>query len=167
MEEWLIVDGYNIIGAHEGWQGIPLEEARSRLIESLSEYQAVTGRRVILVFDAHRTPGGESHEQLGNISVRYTREHESADQLIERLVRRKRTSGYRLYVATSDYLEQRMIFGQGAYRLSARELLQEFATMKKKVARTIEEESRGGKRTLGQGLTQEILERLESLRRKK
>lgn len=161
------MDGYNIIGAHEYWKTLPLEEARVQLIELLSEYQASSGRRVTLVFDAHRTAGGESRETLGNITVRYTREHETADQLIERLVKKNRASGRRLYVATSDYLEQRMIFGQGAYRLSARELLQEMKNMKKEVAKRIDEDKQGRKRTLGQGLTQEILERLESIRRKK
>lgn len=167
MEEWLIVDGYNIIGAHEEWNMLTLEEGRARLIELLSEYQASSGRRVIVVFDAHRTPGGESEEKVGNITVRYTRERETADQLIERLVKKNRTSGHRLYVATSDYLEQRMIFGQGAYRVSARELLREIAAMKREVSRRIEEEKRGGRQTLGQGLDREILKQLEFLRRKK
>ncbi|PTM54717.1 NYN domain-containing protein [Desmospora activa] len=167
MDEWLIVDGYNIIGAHQNWDRIPLEEARTRLIELLSEYQASSGRRVMVVFDAHRTPGGESEEKLGNIIVRYTREHETADQLIERLVKKNRATGQRLYVATSDYLEQRMIFGQGAFRVSARELLQEIQSMKREISRRIEEESSGGKQTLGQGLNGEILKQLESLRRKK
>lgn len=165
-EEWLIVDGYNVIGAHEGWSTLPLEEARGQLASLLSEYQATSGRRIFLVFDAHRTPGAGSRFSEEHITIFFTKEHETADHMIERLVKQHRKPGRRIYVATSDYLEQRMVFGQGAYRLSSRELLEEFRRMKGEISRSIEE-IKGGKPTLGQGLGEEVLKTLENWRRKK
>ncbi|PTX58158.1 hypothetical protein C8P63_11832 [Melghirimyces profundicolus] len=165
-EEWLIVDGYNVIGAREDWSALSLEEARHRLTTLLSEYQSTTGRRVFLVFDAHRVPGGATRLNEQRIHVIYTKEQETADQAIERLVKQNKAPGRRIYVATSDYLEQRMVFGQGAYRLSSRELLEELRFMKAAISRKIEE-SKSGRRTLGQGLKGDILRTFENWRRKK
>lgn len=165
-EEWLIVDGYNVIGASETWSALPLAEARDQLATLLSEYQAISGRRVFLVFDAHRAPGAGSCFSEQQITIYYTKEHETADHLIERLVKQKRKSGRRIYVATSDYLEQRMVFGQGAYRLSSRELLKEFKRMEGEISRSIEE-IKGGRPTLSQGLKEDVLKTLENWRRKK
>ncbi|EGK09710.1 NYN domain-containing protein [Kroppenstedtia eburnea] len=166
LEEWLIVDGYNVIGAHEEWALLPLEEARHQLATLLSEYQATSGRRVFLVFDAHRAPGAGSRYSEQQITIFYTKEHETADQMIERLVKQHRKPGRRIYVATSDYLEQRIVFGQGAYRLSSRELLEEFRRMKGDISSKIKE-ARGSRPTLGQGLGEEVLKTLENWRRKK
>ena len=84
MEEWLIVDGYNVLGASsEAAQSGSLEEARDRLIRRLSEYQAISGRKVILVFDAHRMPGAGTKQELEQIEVHYTRHRETADERIE------------------------------------------------------------------------------------
>ncbi|OYD06610.1 NYN domain-containing protein [Paludifilum halophilum] len=166
MEEWLIVDGYNVIGAHTGWSTLPLEESRLRLMALLSEYQAISGRRVVLVFDAHRSPGGESRQLEQQLTVYFTRERETADQLIERLVKRLKQPDRLIYVATSDYLEQRMVFGQGAYRISSRELLEEMERMKGKIAKQIQTAPKG-RGPLGQGLGEEVLRKLEQWRRKK
>ncbi|MFD1428241.1 putative RNA-binding protein with PIN domain [Kroppenstedtia sanguinis] len=166
LEEWLIVDGYNVIGAHEEWSRLPLEEARHQLATLLSEYQATSERRVFLVFDAHRIPGAGSRHSEQQITIYYTKEHETADQMIERLVKQHRKSGRRIYVATSDYLEQRIVFGQGAYRLSSRELLEEFRRMKGNISSELKG-AYESKNTLGQGLGEEILKTLENWRRKK
>ncbi|GGE21105.1 hypothetical protein GCM10011571_23950 [Marinithermofilum abyssi] len=167
MEEWLIVDGYNVIGAIEnGWSSFPLEDARLQLTAMLSEYQAASGRKVFLVFDAHRTPGGESRFKDQRVTVYFTKEHETADQLIERLVRKFRHPSRRIYVATSDYLEQRMVFGQGAYRISARELLEEMQSLKGRVRKKIEEQWQE-RHTLGHGLGEDVLKTFEKWRRKK
>ena len=94
MEEWLIVDGYNVLGASsEAAQSGSLEEARDRLIRRLSEYQAISGRKVILVFDAHRMPGAGTKQELERIEVHYTRHRETADERIEKLVRQLRQPG--------------------------------------------------------------------------
>ncbi|SMO79881.1 NYN domain-containing protein [Melghirimyces algeriensis] len=166
MEEWMIVDGYNVIGACDAWSGLSLEESRDRLIMLLSEYQFTFNRRVILVFDAHRTPGAGTRLSDQGLTVIFTKEHETADQMIERLVKQKKVTGRRIYVVTSDYLEQRMVFGQGAYRISSRELFEEFARMKGEIAQKIEE-TKINKWRLHQGLEGDVLKRLENWRRKK
>lgn len=126
MQEFLIVDGYNIIGA---WpelrklKEINLEEARDRLIHRMAEYQSYYGIKVYLVFDAHQVPGlGKKYKQ-SRIRVLYTKEKETADKLIERLVTELIGRRTQVYVATSDMIEQHVIFGKGALRLTANELL--------------------------------------------
>ncbi|SFS85181.1 NYN domain-containing protein [Marininema halotolerans] len=166
MEEWLIVDGYNVIGAHAGWASLSLDESRDLLVSALAEYQAVTGREVTVVYDAHRSPGAETKTIDSRVKVWFTREHETADQMIERLVRQHKKSQRRIYVATSDFMEQRMIFGQGAYRVSSRELIQQLTAMDKKIAKRIREKKER-RSTLGQGLAGDLLETLEKWRREK
>lgn len=129
MEEILVVDGYNIIGAwpllRELKEMERLEEARERLIEILSEYQSISGRRVLVVFDAHKAYGKEKQITVNRIEVIFTGEKETADQWIERFVKMRQSRRSRIFVATSDQLEQRVTFGGGALRISARELLRE------------------------------------------
>src|SRR5699024_5672930 len=157
---------YNVIGAHEEWSALGLVEARDRLTELLSEYQAFSGRRVTLVFDAQHVPGAGARLSEQRITVIYTKEHETADERVERLVKENKDPHRRIYVATSDYLEQRMILGLGAYRISSRELLEELRRMKGEVARRIDKEYRV-KPTLGHGLDGEVLKTFEIWRRKK
>jgi predicted RNA-binding protein with PIN domain len=166
MEEWLIVDGYNVLGAAETAPFSSLEEARDRLIRRLSEYQAISGRKVILVFDAHRMPGAGTKQVLEQIEVQYTRQRETADERIEKLVRQLRQPGRQIFVATSDYLEQRLVFGQGAYRISSRELLREMEDVREELKR--ENQIRQMPRKSGlDGLPDEARKRLELWRRKK
>ena len=167
MEEWLIVDGYNVLGASpEAAQSGSLEEARDRLIRRLSEYQAISGRKVILVFDAHRMPGAGTKQELEQIEVHYTRHRETADERIEKLVRQLRRPGRRIFVATSDYLEQRMVFGQGAYRISSRELLREMEAARENLRRDALLRPKPRKTGM-EGLSEEDRQRLERWRRKK
>src|SRR5699024_1549410 len=108
----LLVDGYNIIG---DWDELiklreqDIAQARKRLIELMEEYQAYTGRRVIIVFDALYVKGTEHHELYNNLEIIYTREEETADECIERLVKSFKNVNNEVYVATSDYMEQRTI----------------------------------------------------------
>ncbi len=99
-----------------------LEDARDRLSELLANYQGHSGKKVILVFDAHQVPGAGAHERNGGLAIIYTKEKETADECIERLV--GELSGRRtiVQVATSDSVEQHVTFGRGALRISAREL---------------------------------------------
>lgn len=169
-EEWLVVDGYNVIGADPDihWNPSVLEEKRIKLIRDLSEYQAMTGRQVFLVFDAHNTPGSQSKEQVEKITVYYTRRDETADEFIERFVKKHKNPLRRIYVATSDYLEQKMIFGQGAYRISSRELIQEIRTAKKQLSIKLrKEENQKQRNPLEERIGTEIQEILEKWRRKK
>lgn len=170
MKEVLIVDGYNMIGAWSELKKLKqenLEQARDRLLEWLKEYQAYSGRQVILVFDAHQMGGGQGGAQvMGGVQVIYTKANETADERIERLVYEAAKSRVQIYVATSDAAEQQVTFGGGALRISALEL----QAMVREAVRAIREqtEKRKGKRnSVGDLLDPRIAEILEKWRRKK
>ncbi|TQS76092.1 NYN domain-containing protein [Ornithinibacillus gellani] len=137
----LVVDGYNIIGAWDDLQQlkeIEMGQARDKLIEKMSEYQVHTGNRVIIVFDAYYVRGIESKLKRSNLEIIFTREKETADECIERLVKGLKNVRNQVYVATSDYAEQRTIFGRGALRISARELQIELDNMQREISESIE-----------------------------
>ncbi|PLS15523.1 hypothetical protein CVD28_21945 [Bacillus sp. M6-12] len=141
----LLVDGYNIIGAWPELRALKdhdLSAARDRLIERMAEYQAYTGYRVIIVFDAHFVPGTEKKFKNYKVEIIFTRENESADERIEKLAIDLNNIKTQIHVATSDFTEQWVIFGQGALRKSARELLDEMnhvnGEIEKNVKKTIE-----------------------------
>jgi predicted RNA-binding protein with PIN domain len=143
VEEVLVVDGYNIIGATQS-MGIlddqNLENARDWLVEKLAEYQGFTGTKVYLIFDAHMVPGiGKKYLQK-KIEVIFTKENETADERIEKLVRQIKRVRRRIYVATSDHTEQWVVFGQGALRKSARELITELQNIEGKIRDTLQEQ---------------------------
>lgn len=132
----LLVDGYNIIGDWEELQALrdkDMAQARDRLIELMAEYQAYTGDRVIIVFDAHEVRGQESKYKQFKVEVIYTKENETADERIEGLIRKLKNIKTQVYVATSDFAEQRTIFGQGALRISARELKIELKDIEREI----------------------------------
>lgn len=121
----LLVDGYNIIGDWAELRALQknrLEDARDLLIERMAEYKAYTGWRVIIVFDAYLKRGVESKLKKHNVEVIFTRENETADERIEKLVNELLGRTITVHVATSDFTEQWVIFAQGALRKSAREL---------------------------------------------
>ncbi|MNJ49902.1 YacP-like NYN domain protein [compost metagenome] len=165
----LLVDGYNMIG---GWSEladlsrIRLQEARDRLLERLADYQAYSGLRIMVIFDAYRVPGlGKSFLQ-NQIEVYFTKEKETADECIERLVGELSSRGRQIYVATSDLIEQHVIFGQGALRLSARELLIDVENSEKEVQKNITSRSLESKRnTIDDKLSPEVKEMFERWRR--
>lgn len=136
----LIVDGYNIIGA---WPELislknkDLGEARDALVEKMAEYQAVTGYRVIVVFDAHYVQGIEKKYHNYKVEVIFTKENESADERIEKLASLLSNRKTQVHVATSDYTEQWVIFGQGALRKSARELHNEMKLIQKSIEKNV------------------------------
>ncbi|WP_209125303.1 NYN domain-containing protein [Alkalihalobacillus sp. BA299] len=141
MKDILLVDGYNIIGAWPELRELKdqdLNLARDRLIEKMAEYQAYTGIKVMLVFDAHMVPGVGKKYRNYRIQVIYTRENETADERIEKLVKELKNVVTRIYVATSDFTEQSVIFGSGALRKSARELLIELETAEKGIKKAVE-----------------------------
>lgn len=127
-EPLLLVDGYNMIFAWEDLKTLAetsLEAARGRLMDILCNYQALRGGKLILVFDAYRVPDNPGEQkEYHNIQVVYTREAETADQYIEKLVH-EAGKEYDITVATSDGLEQLIVFGAGAGRMSARNLQEE------------------------------------------
>lgn len=132
----LLVDGYNIIGDWEELKKLrdtDLDQARQLLIEKMAEYQAYRGYRVIVVFDAYEVQGAETKQTNFKVEVIYTKERETADECIERLVKKLKNIKTKVFVATSDYTEQRTIFQQGAYRKSARELEIEINNIQKEI----------------------------------
>lgn len=128
QEEYLLVDGYNIIFAWDSLKSLAqdnLEGARGKLMDILSNFQGYRKMNLILVFDAYKVKGNVgSTVRYHNIDVVYTKEAETADQYIEK-VTHKIGRKYRVRVATSDGLEQLIIMGAGAVRVSARELQEE------------------------------------------
>ena len=127
MKQYLLVDGYNIIGAWPELRKLAdhelLEDARDRLIEMLANYQGYSGKRVILVFDAYLVPGTGGRYKQSGLDVIFTKEKETADEVIERLTGELTGRRSIVQVATSDSVEQHVAFGRGALRTSARELL--------------------------------------------
>lgn len=170
MERVLIVDGYNMIGAWPELTALAehrLEDARDRLIEMLADYQAFTGMKVILVFDAHQVPGLGGKYRHYQVDVRYTKEKETADECIERLVSSRVGKRREVYVATSDYTEQRVTFGQGALRISARELLIEVRESRKKISTSLREQSDTRRNPFDGKMSDELREIMEKWRRGK
>ncbi|MEW9672316.1 NYN domain-containing protein [Ammoniphilus sp. 3BR4] len=142
MEELLVVDGYNMIGAWPKLAAMKkkdLGRARDELLTVLSEFQAYSGYTIIVVFDAHQVPGVGKKINEYKVEIYYTKENETADELIERLVKKESSRKRRITVATSDYTEQRMSFGYGALRKSARELLDDIEKSKKSIRKKVEQ----------------------------
>lgn len=171
MEEFLIVDGYNIIGAWTELNHLKdrsLEDARDRLIESLADYQGFSGRKVILVFDAYKVPGIGGKYKQSKLDIQYTKEKETADECIERLVTGLSRRRVRIYVATSDSVEQHVTFGKGALRVSARELRTMIEETRKEIAKRIKQQEEPQKKnTFDSKLSKELREQFESWRRGK
>ena len=121
-EEYLLVDGYNIIFAWEELRSLAavnIDSARDKLMDICCDYQGYMGCTLILVYDAYKVKGNPgSVLQYHNIHVVYTKEAETADQYIEKTVHKIGLKN-RVTVATSDALEQMIIWGEGATRLSA------------------------------------------------
>lgn len=133
---YLLIDGYNIIFA---WADLSemaknsLDLARETLINRLCNYRGFTNSDIILVFDAYRVKGGVgSVEHINNIDVVYTKEAETADAYIEKVTHHL-AKNHRVRVATSDGLEQIIILGNGAVRVSATELLAEISDIEQKI----------------------------------
>ncbi len=124
LPEYLLVDGYNIIFAWDELKALAkenLDAAREALLEILSNYQGYRKCKVIAVFDAYKVKGGERREEkYDNVQVIYTKEAETADMYIER-VTYEMAKEYHVKVATSDNLEQLIITGNGAFKISAQE----------------------------------------------
>lgn len=139
--EYLLVDGYNIIFAWEELNKlakVSLQTARDRLIDILCNYQGFRQCEVILVFDAYKVKGNTgSVEKHHNINVVYTKEAETADMYIEKTTH-ELSRGHRVRVATSDSLEQIIILGGGAIRMSANELKKEVENAEKAIRDILE-----------------------------
>ena len=139
-DDYLLVDGYNIIYA---WDELnvyakdDLDLARKTLIDAMCNYSGFTSCKLILVFDAYRVKGQVREvEEVNGISVIYTKEAETADMFIEKATH-ELAKKHRVRVATSDRLEQIIILGSGAYRMSASEFHEEVMNAEKEIREII------------------------------
>ena len=168
MAEYLLVDGYNIIFSwpelNEFAENGNLDAARMKLMEMLSNYQGYYKNTVILVFDGYKVKNNPGTvEKYHNIYVVYTKEAETADQYIEK------TNGslartHQVRVATSDRMEQVIILGQGATRVSARELQKEMEEMKVEIRKDYLHPNRLKTNRLIDNLDPEMAAMLEKMR---
>ena len=149
--EYLLVDGYNIIFAWDDLAAIAKEDmdlARSRLVNLMCNYRGLHRCDVILVFDAYRIKGNAgSFEKVNNISVVYTKEAETADSYIERTTH-ELSKNYRVQVATSDRMEQLIIIGNGAMRISADAFRKEVNRTEAVMRELMAEKANGGQKLM-------------------
>lgn len=167
VEEYLLVDGYNIIFAWEELNeiaGVNMDGARGRLMDILCNYQAVKKCILLLVFDAYRVEGHETEIlNYHNIYVVYTAQAETADRYIERTaheIGRK----YHVTVATSDGAEQVIVWGQGCNLYSARELREEVEAANQELRENYLEKQEQGRHYLFDHLPEDLAEHMEAVR---
>ena len=167
QEEYLLVDGYNIIFSWEELNELAKENihaACDKLMDILSNYQGYRKCTLILVFDAYKVEGHvEEIIPYHNIYVVYTKEAETADQYIEKTVHRIGRQ-YQVTVATSDGLEQVIIMGQGAHRISAQGLKKEIEDTEKTAREEWHQRRQSSKTYLFDHMSEEMQEQMEKIR---
>jgi predicted RNA-binding protein with PIN domain len=122
--------------------------------------------KTYLVFDAYQVPGLGKEYRQNKLRVLYTKEKETADELIERLVTDLIARRRQIYVATSDMIEQHVIFGKGALRLTANELQTRVRQVRRDIQQKIQR-PQPERQTLDSRINADLLEKLEKLRRGK
>lgn len=166
-ESYLLVDGYNIIFSWEelnGLAAVNITSARNALMDILSNYQGFRKDTLILVFDAYKVEGNPGQVyKYHNIYVVFTKEAETADQYIEKTVH-KMGRRHQVTVATSDALEQVIILGQGARRLSAGDLKEAVEQASREIREILKERRDTGKNYLLEALPEELVSEMEDVR---
>lgn len=166
-EEYLLVDGYNIIFAWKELNELAqhnIDSARDKLMDIMCNYQGAKKVNLILVFDAYKVSGGQGEVfDYHNIHVVYTKEAETADQYIEK-VTHELSRKYQVTVATSDRLEQMIIWGAGARRISAPGFYEEVMNTIQEVRENVEREKPKNKNYLKDNLSRETYEELEKIK---
>ena len=174
----LIVDGYNVINARRGAiSGAPgsaeasysLADAREKLISDLMDYAGYSDQSVVLVFDAWMSDrAARTEEKRGAVTVVYTQKGEIADRYIERLcddlagdVELHRIE---VRVASSDALEQTIVLGRGASRMSARELLFEMAQLRETGIRRVIERPVTRRTPIAERLSEDVRRKLDEMK---
>ena len=140
-KDYLIVDGYNIIFAWEGLKKLAsenLDAARHILMDILANYRGYTKCELVLVFDGYKVKGNAGEKfDYHEIHVAYTKENETGDMYIEKLVQ-DIGKNYNVKVATSDNLIQVAALRSGVLRMSANELREEVEFINKQIQSTLE-----------------------------
>ncbi|TAH74847.1 MAG: GTP-binding protein [Anaerolineaceae bacterium] len=163
-KEYLLVDGYNIIFSWDELNELATESmdaARQKLMDILSNYQGFKKCILILVFDAYKVKGGVGEiQKYHNIDVVYTKEAETADQYIEKVTHEIARDNY-VTVATSDALEQLIILGKGAIRMSANDLKDEIIRVNNTIRSDYLEKYSNGKAYIGDQFNDDVIEYME------
>ncbi|SPF41355.1 Small GTP-binding domain protein [Candidatus Desulfosporosinus infrequens] len=169
-EEYLLVDGYNIIHAWPELReltGDNMDGARMKLLDILSNYQGIRKCQIIIVFDAYRVQGHlEEVIDYHNIRVVYTREAQTADTYIEKFAHDNQGK-YNIVVATSDGLQQIIIRGTGCALLSARELKLEIEGASERIKQEYQEIQRKYRNHLMDALSPEAKQKMGELNKNK
>ncbi|MBR2404390.1 MAG: TetM/TetW/TetO/TetS family tetracycline resistance ribosomal protection protein [Clostridia bacterium] len=143
-EEYLLIDGYNIIHAWSELKNIfdqSPDTARTILVNRLCNYQAMKRNNIILVFDAYKVKGNEREiEKVNDVTIVYTKEAETADTYIEK-TSKELSKNYRVRVATSDSQEQMIVFGNGAVRVSAEDFRAEVEASEAEIRRFVSKQT--------------------------
>ncbi len=168
-EEYLLVDGYNIIHA---WPELKehvkdnMDGARSKLLETLSNYQGIKKCQIMVVFDAYRLEGHQEEViDYQNIRMVYTKEAQTADQYIEKFAH-DNIKKYNIIVATSDGLQQIIVRGAGCFLLSARELKLEIELANEKMQQDYQDRNEKSRNFLMDTLSDEERQKMEDLIKK-
>jgi len=171
VRHYLLVDGYNVIHANAELAAIAadsIDMAREKLCDALCEFSALSRYTIIVVFDAHLVAGGmESVSAERGIEIVFTKEAETADSYIERAAIRRRAKNTKITVATSDLLEQIIIIGSGAARISAQDLWTEIQTTRARVLERYKKTRPIKKNPLESFLDPQTAQRLEEMRYEK
>lgn len=167
VQEYLLVDGYNVIFAWDDLKELAqdnIEAARNKLMDILSNYQGFRKCIVILVFDAYKVDGYALEiQKYHNIHVVYTKEAETADQYIEKVVHHIGKK-YHVTVVTSDGVEQVVTLGQGGTLISSREFREEYEVVRRQIREEYESRRESGKNYLFDHMDEELAEEMEDVR---
>lgn len=165
--EYLLVDGYNVIFAWDELKELAkdnIEAARNKLMDVLSNYQGFRRCVLILVFDAYKVDGEALEiQRYHNIHVVFTKEAETADQYIEKVVHeigRKR----HVTVVTSDGVEQVITTSQGAHLISAREFREEIAFTERQIREEWDRHRESDRNYLFDHMDENLVRHMEEVR---
>lgn len=165
----IFIDGYNVLNSWpnlKDLKNISFDGARNKLVDILHNYGSYNDCKAILVFDGHKVAGNiESKEEVNkNLSIVFTKDGETADSYIEKAVH-SIGRRYEVYVVTSDWLEQQTIFQRGAVRMSSLEFYNEVIGLEKKIRVKAENNRISQKNSLEDNICDDVLDKLEKLRR--
>lgn len=165
----IFVDGYNVVNSWKNLKKdkeISLDTARQKLIDILHNYGAINECRVILVFDGYKVSGNleNKYEHNKNLTVIFTKDGETADAYIEREVN-ELGRRFEVYVVTSDWLEQQTIFQRGAVRISSVEFYNLVFKTSEDIKKNAKKLDGSNKNSLQDNLNEEVLKKLEAIRR--
>ena len=167
VQEYLLVDGYNVIFAWDDLKDLAktnIEAARGKLMDILCNYQGFKKCIVILVFDAYKVEGYNLEiQKYHNIHVVYTKEAETADQYIEKVVH-EIGHKYHVTVVTSDGVEQVVTLGQGGTLISSREFKEEVEIVSRQIREEAQSRRESGKNYLFDHMDEEMAKTMEAVR---